>query len=381
MVVLTCGQPMTTFYNYFNKCIIRLSTILSLIFFVFIFSESCRQTNEKEITIVWQGKRANGIYIPKPLLNDEPENSVIRYLQVRLENKDVSVMGAYKVRNEHILFEPLIALSPGMRYDVFLKNRFIGSVRVPLPNYEDGPKLVAIYPSADTLPENLLKFYIDFSVPMREGEALQHISLINDRNDTLPYVFLNLQPELWNKERTTLTIWLDPGRIKRELIPNLKMGNPLKKGSVYRLTISNKWKDAQGLPLQQYYSKEFIVYNRDSVSPLPQNWLLNIPAKQTVDPLQIYLNEPLDYFLLQETIQIIDEKGISVAGTISITQKERCLNFRPLNVWQQGRYRIKVASYLEDLAGNNLNRLFDRDIRIQSSQKEGEFQEKEFIIK
>ena len=33
-------------------------------------------------------------------------------------------------------------------------------------------------------------------------------------------IFLELENELWNPEHTQLTLWLDPGRIKRDLIPN-----------------------------------------------------------------------------------------------------------------------------------------------------------------
>ena len=77
------------------------------------------------------------------------------------------------------------------------------------------------------MPENLLKIYLRFSHPMREGQSDKYISLIKNGKDTLPDVFLNLQPELWNEDRTVLTVWLDPGRIKRDLQPNLKLGNPL----------------------------------------------------------------------------------------------------------------------------------------------------------
>ena len=83
---------------------------------------------------------------------------------------------------------------------------------------------MAIYPTQDTVPENLLKIYLQFSKPMREGQALRHIELLKNNRDTLPGVFLDLQPELWNVDRTTLTVWLDPGRIKRDLQPNGPIG-------------------------------------------------------------------------------------------------------------------------------------------------------------
>ena len=35
-----------------------------------------------------------------------------------------------------------------------------------------------VYPSADVLPDNQLKFYLHFSAPMRRGEAWQHIHLL-----------------------------------------------------------------------------------------------------------------------------------------------------------------------------------------------------------
>ena len=59
-----------------------------------------------------------------------------------------------------------------------------------------------------------------FSQPMQEGVSAEHICLVKGEKDTLKNVFLDLQPELWNHDRTMLTLWLDPGRIKRDLQPN-----------------------------------------------------------------------------------------------------------------------------------------------------------------
>ena len=82
----------------------------------------------------------------------------------------------------------------------------------------------------------------------------------------------------------------------------------------------------------------------------------------TTKPLYNRLHEPLDYFLLQETVQIIDEKGTSIAGSLTISNEETTISFIPEKQWLPGNYRLQVASYLEDLAGNNLSKVFDRDI-------------------
>jgi hypothetical protein len=42
--------------------------------------------------------------------------------------------------------------------------------------------------------------------------------------------------------------------------------------------------------------------------------------------------------------------------------EEKQLNFIPNKPWSPGQYNLQVEARLEDLAGNNLNRLFDRDV-------------------
>ena len=41
--------------------------------------------------------------------------------------------------------------------------------------------------------------------------------------------------------------------------------------------------------------------------------------------------------------------------------------FKPTQDWDKETYIIKCDSIIEDLAGNNLERLFDRDITVEES--------------
>ena len=50
--------------------------------------------------------------------------------------------------------------------------------------------VTAIYPEQNILPENILKFYIHFSEPMREGNFLDHIHLLDSKGKDLKGVFL-----------------------------------------------------------------------------------------------------------------------------------------------------------------------------------------------
>lgn len=341
---------------------IRLGGPLSLIFFVLLCMTACRQKDYKKVRIGWTNKEANFIIIPTSLLDKEETDSLKSYLQVRLKNSQASMLGAFQNKDGLILFQPPIPLTRGLDYEIFFRNKLIGNVHIPLDSSAKAPDLLAVYPTSDTLPANLLKLYFQFSEPMRQGEALRHIKLLNNNNDTLPGIFLDLQPELWNKERTVLTVWLDPGRIKRGLLPNQKMGNPLQAGQLYTLLILDQWKDAKGLPLQHAFKRSFIVGPRDSSSPQIELWTMKLPERGTLQPLKIFLGESLDYFLLNETIRIFDEKGQIVEGNILISGNETSFSFRPVKRWLPGHYSMQVAPQLEDLAGNNLERLFDRDM-------------------
>jgi len=64
-------------------------------------------------------------------------------------------------------------------------------------------------------------------------------------------------------------------------------------------------------------------------------------------------------------MQVIDEKNKPVDGKGVISDNDRVWTFTPLDTWKSKRYKLKVDARLEDLAGNNLNKVFDRDITRQ----------------
>lgn len=382
MAILTFGQRMGLIYNLINTYFIRLSSSLSLIFFVITTLAGCKGEKKKDISINWNNNQAVGVTVSLSLLDDVPEDSVVNLFTLqRINSGGVSILGDKKIVGDKLVFTPLIPLSPGMSYEIRLREKKVGRLEIPLSSQDDPPKVLRIYPTSDSLPENLLKFYIEFSHPMREGNSLRHISLLDGENDTVPNVFLELQPELWNNERTVLTIWLDPGRIKRDLIPNQQMGNPLQTGKKYTLSVSPDWSDARGRRLNRSTSKQFTVLGRDTISPSLDRWELVAPSSGTLLPLKVTMGESLDYFLVQETIHITDARGKSFPGSIKFSDREPVIHFTPSQTWVAGGYTLRVASKLEDLAGNNLNKMFDRDISINVSAPDKRFYEKSFRIK
>ncbi len=370
---------MTANYNCSRRKTVRLGLSLNLIFFA-LFLVTCRQKETQVLGLQWSGKQAVGLRIPQTVLSGNSEQNLESVLQVRLHKSNVPMLGEYTIGDGVILFTPVLPLSPGKQYEVFYNSKPAGSLEVPAPDKSNAPMLVAIYPSADTVPENLLKFYVEFSSPMREGEALRHIHLLDERGDTIPDVFLDLQPELWNTAGTTLTLWVDPGRIKRELIPNQRFGNPLKTGKHYQLLIDSAWKDVAGVALRRSYRKRFFASVRDETSPQPAAWKLDVPIAGSTGPLRIHFNEPLDFFLLNETVQIVNKEGSKIEAAERVVDGEKVFEMVPHQKWAAGTYRIQVASYLEDLAGNNLARLFDRDLTAPQKKDQG-LSERTFVIR
>lgn len=363
---------------------IRLYIIYGLILFVFIGSCSCSSSSgNNKIRILWTDKTATGVSIPNALTQGVPSDSVSSLVKIRLMSSDslVSILGSYSVGAEGVSFTPLIPFTRGLEYEVRLRDARLGTFAVPLADLADAPKLLGIFPSNDTLPENLLKIYLHFSQPMQEAKSGDYVFLIKNQSDTVQDAFLNLQPELWNEDRTVLTLWLDPGRIKRDLHPNTQLGAPLQKNGRYRMGISSAWKDQQGTPLPQLYTKSFVTIQRDSLSPVPGNWTLVSPPVGTSQPLKVDFKEALDHSLIAESMSIEGENGKTISGRWEVGEEEKMAYFKPAENWKSGKYGLYVRTVLEDLAGNNVNRPFDRDVtKTGTPDRTDEFVKISFLI-
>jgi hypothetical protein len=352
--------------NKLNFPKIRLLALSNLIFFALLLFSNCKTKPSKQTHIIWVNDRAISIAISNDFLKSLPNDSIKSFLIVRLKEEPNSIPVLGDIVNSYpITFQPLIPFSQGNKYQIYYKNRLIDEFEISRMD-ANKPKLISIFPGLDTLPENLLKVYLKFSSPMREGVAMKYIFLIH-KSDTLKNVFLDLQPELWNEDRTILTLWLDPGRIKRNLIPNKKLGNPLLKGDNYSLEISNRWEDNRGNRLERNYNKKFVVSTRDSMSPEIKKWILLAPSAGTKAPLSINFKEPLDYYLVKECITIINNRGSLIKGVFNIAANGKTAQFIPNENWEKGSYKLQINPILEDLAGNNLKRVFDRDLKVEQS--------------
>lgn len=269
------------------------------------------------------------------------------------------ISGRYSHEQGKLVFTPHFAFSAGEEYVVeFGRDTF----HFEVPESETKPAFVsAFYPSADTLPENLLRMYVTFSAPMSPGGVYDHVLLYDAGGTLIEKPFLVVDQELWNSDRTRLTILFDPGRIKRGILSNVEMGLALKAGQSYRLVITEGLQDEAGNVTEGKFEKRFVAGHARRDKLKTDDWIVNLP-KRSNDPLAIDFRQPIDHVLAEKFMAVISESGEVIQGKTSFDDGDRHWEFHPSNPWKDGNYKIEISTLLEDVAGNNLNNAFDVDL-------------------
>lgn len=280
------------------------------------------------------------------------------------------VVGSYHASGHALRFEPRFPLRPGLSYVAEFLPQRAGLPGDPLratysvPAIEQPPSTVVtqVFPTGALLPENLLKFYLHFSAPMSRGRSYEHIRLLDDTGVPVELPFLELDEELWDPRGVRLTVFIDPGRVKRGVRPLEEIGPALEAGRCYELVISPAWKDARGLPLAREWRRRFCVGPPDRRPPDPANWKLGIPGAATRSPLVVEFPEPLDHALLRRLVRVVDADGRPLEGSTRVGPGETSWEFTPPVAWPAGRFSLRVETTLEDLAGNSVGRPFEVDV-------------------
>ncbi len=294
-------------------------------------------------------------------------------LQVHVDLPDggdvPALLGAYSLigDGDNIQFVPRFGWTPGMSYRVTLRptadsgrRALVASFYAPLPTAPTEPVTVeSIFPSDDVIPENLLRFYVEFSHPMRRGDVYEHIELVDSRGIPVEFPFLQIGQEFWDRDMRRLTVILDPGRVKEGVASNVQAGRPLIEGSHYELVIGGGLRDEHDRPLGQSTRKAFRVIAADDRSPDPEQWTVSSPRAGSRDPILVRLDGAIDPVVARRLIRLERGSGYPTSATISLTERERTIVVTPSTPWTDSEYRLSVLPTLEDYAGNRIESLFD----------------------
>ncbi len=338
--------------------------------------------------IVWQVEEGQSHQVSLSGLNPEAINllrnakpaELARVFLVQVELEDPiqqlnapAIGGAYAVMSGGLKFRPDFPFERGVRYRASLRPDALPGLAAYARSqtklfHRERPALAAstavreIYPTAGELPDNLLKFYLHFSAPMSGGRIYEHIHLRDEAGNDVELPFLEIDEELWNPGMTRLTLFLDPGRIKREVRPLEEIGPALRSGHRYTLVIDSGWLDAQGAPLKSRFEKTFSVLPPDRTPPEPARWKMDAPKAGSRTGLVVRFDEPMDHALALRMMSVHRTEGGRVEGQARLSHHERTWTFEPVEAWPAGRFHLAIRNTIEDLAGNNIGKPFEVDL-------------------
>lgn len=234
--------------------------------------------------------------------------------------------GQYTQNDGGLSFTPAFGFNAGQTYVV----RHEGILTPFLIDHGQTPaEVTAIFPAGDSLPENTLRFYIQFSTPMQPHMAFDYIHLRDASGAVDPAAFMQFKQELWSADRTRLTVLIDPGRIKRGVATNLDLGPALTTGARYSLTVDPGWPAADGQSVLGGMSKSFTVSPPLRTRPDMDLWTITAPPRATQEPLRITFDRAFDNVLLQKDLWVATQDGTPLMGAASVAPDGTAWSFTP----------------------------------------------------
>ena len=303
-------------------------------------------------------------------------------LRVEVSGAGQPIAGEYAVRDGRVRFAPMYGFDKGRTFVARFDARKIPAVDVGEPWRQQplertftvagatarrSTVVRQVYPSGPTLPENMLRFYIEFSAPMGRGSALEHIRLIDGTGREVVEPFLPVEAEFWSPDRTRFTLFFDPGRVKRGIKPNRDMGRALVPGRKYALVIDEQWRDGREQPLKSAYRHEFTVGAAIEKALNQAEWKITPPRPGTRDPLIVTFPWALDHALMQRSLWVTHGPA-DLSGQGMVSGSETRWTFTPSDPWTAGEYSVVALTLLEDPAGNRLGRAFEVTAPLTDSQ-------------
>ncbi len=221
---------------------------------------------------------------------------------------------------DRIRFEPRSPLARGLRY----RAEFRAPGAAPLISYfglraDPTPPSTTVlpgFPSAEVLPENPRKFYVQFWAPMNRGRTEEQVRVRAAVGRVIELPFPELAEEGWNPAMMRLPLRIDPGRIKRGVKPRVDVGPVFEAGKTYSRTSGEAGRDAEDRPRRTGFEKRFRVGPADRSGPDPARGTFTAPTAGTCAPLVVAFGEPLDHPLASRMIRVMRADGTELDGEV-----------------------------------------------------------------
>jgi hypothetical protein len=270
--------------------------------------------------------------------------------------------GHYLLLPDRVRFVPRFPFLEGRTYTIEVDGRRVGELARAGTNRPAVASVTGIWPTATHVPRNLLRFYIGFSARMSAGSCAKNVRLCAEDGSVLEHALFSIDDELWDGERQRLTVLLDPARIKRGLVAHRRLGYPLEAGQTIRVLVDRGFLDAGGRPLCEGAERTYRVAPDERRRVDPTAWKLRVPVPGSSEGLEVVFDRSLDHALIDRCLRVLGPDGKTTPGYGEAGPGESSWTYHPTHSWPPGEHRLVVDPVLEDLAGNSVRRVFDRDL-------------------
>jgi hypothetical protein len=292
------------------------------------------------------------------------------------------ILGDYALDGSTLTFRPRFGLVRGETY----RATAFGADATAVATVDYRPadavpaeptKLVSITPRGETLPANVLRFYLTFSAPMREGrEVLERIRLVDPDGREIGAPWRDL--ELWNADATRLSLFLHPGRIKKGVNLREELGPLLLPGTTYQIVVEASLRDATGRPLGREYRRTIRTADELRTPIDVARWTIRFVEVGSRDPLRVSFDRPLDAALVERCLEVRESEGRAVSGRGALDPTQKSWTFHPTHPWKHRAYRLDIDPVLEDVCGNTPIRAFDTDLEATPTKETPPMLRREF---
>jgi len=279
-----------------------------------------------------------------------------------LTNRLEPMPGTYTTDASGVSFAPRFPFLRGRTYAVVVDDGESLTITLPRPRAETLTRVDTIHPDGPLVPRNLLRCYVTFSAPMSEGQAATRVRVVDvATGDDLEGALLPMEPELWDPQRRRLTVLFDPARIKRGLAPHREAGYPLTEGGAVELVVDAGMRDAAGQPLAAEARRRYDVGADVRARVDPHAWAIAPASAGTRAPLTVTFDRAIDQALAAHCLAVVRADGTPVRGSGAARADDRW-SFLPDAPWAGVDHALVVDPILEDVCGNSVARVFDREL-------------------
>lgn len=219
---------------------------------------------------------------------------------------------------------------------------------------------VVIVPDLMEIPSNILRFHIKFPEDVAPEFLRTGVMISDDSEGGESDFFLKTPQELWSSDSRTLTVYLNPARVKSTLREFQNHGSHFTRDQTYRIRILPVFRNQSGQQITHTVIEKSFSVTSPQKNPLKiKNWKTSVRTDRS-GRLVIDLNfdQPMDERSALAWISVI-RNGLPVDGVSGLSRNGYLWRFKSHQALEPGTCQIVVSEFLEDIAGNRVSRSFE----------------------